>query len=1749
MTLPFTREALIGRVASFFLHERVDLTGDGTARFIIDRLSASQTAAIAQAILRDPEQHDRFEIHLPRHYVSSFGLPDHVLTDERATYYRNATIDKPALLLANVGDDEEQSLRDLTAVGTPDLLGRPDLWVSVAGAGLPLTDDQRHWWETALNALQDLRFASLDRYADYVLRTRTHVSEDGLSLIEALGAALPALLLPRRTHAFNEVPDKMRMRTAKFKKVYTSTHDKSACYLSKRKPDGTLLGDEDLRTAYLNVQESIPETLHALVETFLQADAGWTAASRAMSECEWEDIKPLFDGLKRERFNLARETLDFFNEGDPEQLTGDERDYLTRLEGRKTTQAEEEDTQFFEKHRDELRDQRKLKSYWEKFVFGNPKETTDFLSGVMTSLAAFDWGFQGVPVQSRQVVITCDKRNKRDFRDVNVDAGLFFAARYRGLQQLLGSSVRFETGKLFEFDQLVEEWKDKRQELNSSVKKTALQLKFTVELQVVTATGATEEFKARFIWRFNPLWIHSEFPGDLKRLSLHPFQDCVADREPTSNKGRAQSVDLRDVKTLVASYGHERGTLVSKYVADRDLALQWQKNLLEAKQHGWITEATAITLAEQFLLFKDAYTSSVKALREVGLSSPTLEQQAEAYAALLEAICLHAPGDRNRNLLLRPLLALGTVPVRGGRLTAIIAPWHPLRLASLARKAHRFADIVRQLLLPTTTMGDATLFFRDKQEELAHPFSPEVTVVFLREQPALMSLTDTAGDYSLHESPLVSEQGRDETNDNPAEGAERVKELVGRYLALQPHERNSLSVVLYNCDSARLPTAVVGKISALNQDEQDARCQVVLRHRDPKRLRSLYEQIVEGSGDNQDGYVASETTRDFMARLRIGIMADQAPPPDPKDGRPQDIVFLQDVIARHAKLAWYPVSAKPAHPVSLNPAQWSRRRPMQPADMKSVVYLTCPVQTRDGWAYLTAVGSFLTGQWDAPEGTRLIPARELDFRDPEASRILEETHNLGTWVANYDELLDRRQLSEQGVQIIRYKQTGTTGRNLVVSSTAPVGLLRSMVRRRLMDLNLDVHGDDLHALTGRFVADANDVSGDIVLRAAKRGRSASELMGLVLSRYLVRHEIGPDAPVGWFFLDDYAGWLGQREEQIADLMALCPRVRPDGEKELLVVVTEAKYIDAGGLASKRKESAKQLADTLKRVSGALLSDEPRLDREVWLSRLADLLVDGVRVGTNAWLNLAEWARALRDGECQITLRGYSHVFVHGPATEPVSSGAAPIPQVGELDSLQEIFNMEDVQALVRQYAAEQDPMPRREAAGGLVEYSIPWRRQTPLASLIREDNLADLQETTTIDETLPLVSIVLPTVVEKTLFSQISKDQTTSNRTWAYAHVEKWIQESSEITHHAGEAEEWLARVSSTMRMALQQFQLQSKLIGSTLTPNAALLRFQGSASLTVDQVLKRRTEFLTIYSLNVVGVQPQPGEIVISVAREKRENIPVRSLWKRWQPQSDHGNQSLLLGVRENDGNLLILSPGQEHAPHTLIAGSTGSGKSVLMQNIILSIAATNSPNLARITLIDPKQGVDYFSFEDLPHLDRGIVDQQSEALERIDALIQEMDNRYTILRKSRMANVKDYNKKATEDDKLPILWLIHDEFAEWMMIEEYKQHVTSAVARLGVKARAAGIHLVFAAQRPEVSVMPMQLRANLGNRLILRVDSEGTSELALGEKGAERLLGRGHLLARLEGETSAIYAQVPFLEQLDMDRFLEAIKSGSTG
>jgi len=351
----------------------------------------------------------------------------------------------------------------------------------------------------------------------------------------------------------------------------------------------------------------------------------------------------------------------------------------------------------------------------------------------------------------------------------------------------------------------------------------------------------------------------------------------------------------------------------------------------------------------------------------------------------------------------------------------------------------------------------------------------------------------------------------------------------------------------------------------------------------------------------------------------------------------------------------------------------------------------------------------------------------------------------------------------------------------------------------------------------------------------------------------------------------------------------------------------------------------------------------------------------------------------------------------------------------------------------------------------------------------------------------------------------------------------------------------WVVTTTQKVRHALLKRELSAEILQAKGTPNALLLQFKGSDKLTVGLLESKAGELRTTDGLDILNIRPGLGSVIVMIARPHRRVLSISEAWKAWKMPSSGSNTDILIGIRENDNEPLYLSPYPQ--PHTLVAGTTGSGKSVLIQNIILGIAATNTPEQAELVIIDPKQGLDYMGFEKLPHLTNDIVTVPNDAIACLTHLVEEMETRLRLFRQNRVQNIDDYLKKTKEP--LPRIWVIHDEFGDWTQNKEYADQVTALVNRLGQMARAAGIYLIFAAQRPDNTIFPMILRSNLGNRLILKVDSAGTSEIATGIKaaGAEKLLGRGHLLALVGGAPEPVYAQVPYIDASEIEKLVEAV------
>lgn len=1749
-----TAMELIGQVATDYIWSILpdDSAQDSVARFLLDRLTGEQVSVICRNILEQNNLTSWIKIKVPRELVASFDLPDEVLTDEKTTYWRNAECDKPAILMANTNNDQGQSLKEITTIGARDLKSKPEIWIAAVAKELALTKEQQDYWQKALKGLQEANDVSLERFGAYVVQTRNVILEEGIPLVNALGWALPALRLPRDSAYFTSIPEKALNHTHRWRKMYADAYRTRGCYLYKQTPNSQGIDSAQLAEKFAQVKEQIRPDFHTTIDDYIRSSDVNSEAVQSFSELEWErdKIHLLFTDLRTLKLDLGTKTKQFFDDEYPDVLEEQESAYLETLSKRKIKEPVDDDRDFYDKYRLELETDKKLKMEWEKFIYGRPVECTDFLVGLLGAVERLFNQSESTKTPKALTVSTTKSAGKKSWLQLNEDVGLYFCIAYKGLPDLFSRDVTWNTHWLFKYDDLVksEEAKPKYKR-NTSVARAATEIDFHVQLSYVDSAGIPQKNDVKVVWKYAPATIGLELAKDLQRLSERPFAHCRAHQNPISKKGKLQNLSLSDVGTLEAVFGQDRGSLVGPSHRSEDLHKIVDSAMFQALKAHRISNDGYNALKAAWEEFRTVYRQAINDWLSDGISAESLIRQSSAYETLLNVLRTHANQDVNRTAIWHPIMQVGIIDVTGERLSSIVAPWHPLRMAAKAIKARQVSQVINYVLKTgDVDFGDSKLFFSEISLAMEHPYYPEVTVGFAGQEARLLSTSDTVNDYSLMEYPILTEKER-ETNEDPREATEKIIGIIKKYLELQPHERTNLSVALFNIDSSRLPQSIVNGIASMHDGEEEVRCQVILRHDNMRKLSDLYMKMIESVDQSSDLMMASEVSRDFMARLRIGVMADAAPLSSSKDGKPVDIVYMQDIISKEAKVLWVPVKGTMV-PELINyyPPRWSRIRPARDGDLKSTVYLVAPGQPSVGWSYLKALRLLVDHNESNPDEFAL-PARQISFQNERTVKLLDEAHALGEWVMNYDELIEPRLLRNQGLKIIKYQHNRSQGRNIVVSSSSQLNLLKVLINRKLAALNLSISSAELFRLTELFVDHANTISGDIILRAARRGAFASELLGVVLSKNLIQADFDADQPVAWFFLDDYAMWLGQKEEQIADILALSPQYH-EKQPFLKVIVTEAKYVDSKNIAEAKKVSEKQLRDTALRMNKAIFGNPSRLDRDLWLSRLTDMLNDRLESSSNMSFDIEKWRDNVRAGTIPIELKGYSHVFA---STGEVAIESTQKKITNVEDCFQEVYARSDIQRLVLALLHGTSLTEIRKNIGDATPW-LDWSGRFPAKRM--DFSTGEMPTKNDMITDGPLVSthvaMDIKSGVQTTGSTETHAQVVEADQSWASPELWRWICLNGTPEKSSEAQEGWAVQTVNVLKNALISYNLQSKVLGHRLTPNAVVVRLKGSDQLKMEDIEKKRSQLLTTHAIDVINVSGQPGEIVVSITRPERQTISLADIWKKRRVQMSGAgmNTSFVLGLKEMDGEILYLNLGSpfedlaQHGPHTLIAGSTGSGKSVLIQNLILDICATNSKGSAQIYLIDPKFGVDYQLLEDLPNLVDGIIVERENAVSKLEFLVDEMDRRYLLFRSMRVNNLADYNSKVEDKDRLPMLFLIHDEFAEWMLIDAYKSAVSSLVQRLGVKSRAAGIYLIFAAQRPEAAVLPPQLRDNLANRLILKVESIGTSEIALGEKGAEKLLGNGHLAARLQGQTGLIYAQVSFMSNRQIEEVAKILE-----
>ncbi len=370
-----------------------------------------------------------------------------------------------------------------------------------------------------------------------------------------------------------------------------------------------------------------------------------------------------------------------------------------------------------------------------------------------------------------------------------------------------------------------------------------------------------------------------------------------------------------------------------------------------------------------------------------------------------------------------------------------------------------------------------------------------------------------------------------------------------------------------------------------------------------------------------------------------------------------------------------------------------------------------------------------------------------------------------------------------------------------------------------------------------------------------------------------------------------------------------------------------------------------------------------------------------------------------------------------------------------------------------------------------------------------------------------------------------------------------------------GENIEAIVRCRETLQRTLENFKVDGKVVNHISGPRVTRYEIQLAPGVKVDKVVNLESNIaMELEAQSVRILAPIPGRNVVGVEapNSRAEAVFMRSIMESKQWKETTAEIPIVLG-RDVSGKPIILDLAK--APHLLIAGATGSGKSVCMNTLIMSLLFRFRPDELRLILVDPKV-VEHEAYRTLPHLITPVVNDATKVPIALRWAVSEMEKRYKILARAGVKNLRGYNARVLPPepvldddglpipDKLPVLVAIVDELADIMMTDARKD-VETSIARIAQKGRAAGIHIVIATQRPSREIVTGVIRANLPTKIAFMVGKRVDSQVILDQNGAETLLGKGDMLYLPPGSAGLERIQGAMVDDNDIKKVVEFVSA----
>lgn len=393
--------------------------------------------------------------------------------------------------------------------------------------------------------------------------------------------------------------------------------------------------------------------------------------------------------------------------------------------------------------------------------------------------------------------------------------------------------------------------------------------------------------------------------------------------------------------------------------------------------------------------------------------------------------------------------------------------------------------------------------------------------------------------------------------------------------------------------------------------------------------------------------------------------------------------------------------------------------------------------------------------------------------------------------------------------------------------------------------------------------------------------------------------------------------------------------------------------------------------------------------------------------------------------------------------------------------------------------------------------------------------------------------------------SEIAPELAPEDKAYIYKHPPIDLFEKCGMTNQ-GDVESELKNNAKKLVETLESFGVQTRIIDISRGPAVTRYELQPLAGVKISKITNLADDIALNLASSGVRIEapiPNKAAVGIEVPNKQGSSVNIRTIFESQQFRNSTSPLTIALGM-DIAGN--VVTTDLTRMPHLLIAGSTGSGKSVCVNAIITSFLYKSSPEDLKLILIDPKV-VELAEYNGIPHLMMPVVTEPKKAAGALGSAVAEMEKRYRLFAENSVRDIKSFNKLAAAQpelalEKMPYIAVIIDELADLMMVSG--KEVEDYICRLAQKARAAGIHLIVATQRPSVDVITGLIKANIPARIAFAVSSQVDSRTILDGGGAEKLLGMGDMLFLPLGASKPTRVQGTYVRDEEISRVIEFVK-----